>query len=378
MGTIGCMSERHAGDPPTTPIPSVPSSPAAGPAPAAGVPQPPPHSPQPGRGAGAGWGSGQGGDDGRSGEVDGEGSAPGRRVRRPALLLAAVAVAAAVIGGGTAAGVQELTGGGSGDSSSTVVRGSNASSTGKGAVSEVADAVGPSVVEIESASGAGGSTGSGVVTSEDGEILTNNHVVSGSDSVKVTFSDGRSARAEVLGTSPDHDLALIKAQDVGDLTAATLGDSDEVGVGDQVVAIGSPGGLSGTVTSGIVSATNREVTVEKDEGQDGGRVPEAGPGQGQDGGDWPFEYGGGEYNGEVGGSTTSYKAIQTDASLNPGNSGGALVDLEGKVVGINSAMYSSSSSAGSGSGGDGSVGLGFAIPVNDVKGLLEDMRSGDS
>lgn len=287
-----------------------------------------------------------------------------RRARGPVPLLAAVAVGAAVVGGGTAVGVQELTGGDSDSVTSGTVPGSNAS-TGGGTVADAARTVTPSVVEISAGSGTGESTGSGVVISEDGEILTNNHVVSGSGSVRVTFHDGRSAEADVVGTSPDHDMALLDARDVSGLQAAALGDSDQVGVGDQVVAIGSPGGLTGTVTSGIVSALNRDVTVEKDEGRTGG-------------GHWPFEFGGGEYNGDVGSSTTTYKAIQTDTSLNPGNSGGALVDLDGKVIGINSAMHSSGSSAGSGSGSGGSVGLNFAIPVNDVKEILDDLRGGGS
>ncbi|MGW7519370.1 S1C family serine protease [Streptomyces sp. NPDC054796] len=296
-----------------------------------------------------------------------------RRMRRPVALLAAVAVGAAVIGGGTAVGVQQLLGGNDRTSATSTVSGTNASSAAAdGTVAGVAKAVSPSVVEIQATSGNGQSTGSGVVISEDGEILTNNHVVSGSQSVKVTFSNGKTATAEVVGTSPDHDMALIKVQGVSDLTPATLGDSSKVGVGDQVVAIGSPEGLSGTVTSGIVSALDREVTVQKEDGQ------QQGQGQGQGGQRWPFEFGGGQYNGEVGGDTTSYKAIQTDASLNPGNSGGALLNMDGEVIGINSAMYSSSSGSGGASASDsGSVGLGFAIPVNDVKKILDDLRDGN-
>jgi putative serine protease PepD len=120
------------------------------------------------------------------------------------------------------------------------------------------------------------------------------------------------------------------------------------------------------VTSGIVSALNRDVTVSTDENQ----------GQGQGGDDqWPFRFGGREFNGDTGSSTTTYKAIQTDASLNPGNSGGALFDANGRVIGINSAMYSSGSQASS-SAEAGSIGLGFAIPVNTVKSDLAALRSG--
>ncbi|MGW2640199.1 S1C family serine protease, partial [Streptomyces sp. NPDC001348] len=146
------------------------------------------------------------------------------------------------------------------------------------------------------------------------------------------------------------------------LKAATLGDSGDIQVGDQVVAIGSPEGLSDTVTSGIVSALNPDVSVPTDESQ------------GQGNGLWPFWFGGQEFNGDTGSSTTTYKAIQTDASLNPGNSGGALITMNGDVVGINSAMYSSGSDQSS--SGSGSVGLGFAIPVNTVKSDLAKLRAG--
>uniref|UniRef100_UPI0015EE6023 S1C family serine protease n=1 Tax=Streptomyces albidus (ex Kaewkla and Franco 2022) TaxID=722709 RepID=UPI0015EE6023 len=236
----------------------------------------------------------------------------------------------------------------------------------------VARSVGPSVVEIKATSGSGQSTGSGVIISEDGEILTNNHVVANAESVRITLHDGRTASADVVGRAADRDMALLKARDVEDLTPAKLGDSDDVGVGDPVVAIGSPEGLSGTVTSGIVSAKDREVTVRNEDGGGGGGQG----GQGYEGGDWPFEFGGGTYNGDPGKDTTTYKAIQTDASLNPGNSGGALATMDGRIIGINSATYSSGSGSGTSAGGGGSVGLGFAVPVNSVKDVLGDMRSG--
>lgn len=289
----------------------------------------------------------------------------------PVAAVAALALGAAALGGGTAAGLEELLGrdGGSGVNG-TVADGSQASAGADGTVSGVARAVGPSVVEIKASSDGGESTGSGVVVSEEGEILTNNHVVAGADSVRVTFHDGSTAEADVVGRAADRDMALIEARDADSPTPAKLGDSDKVGVGDQVVAIGSPQGLTGTVTSGIVSAKDRDVTV-RNEGGDGG---DGGGGQGRQGGDWPFEFGGGQYNGDPGEETTTYKAIQTDASLNPGNSGGALATMDGRVIGFNSATYSSGS--GSGSGAGASSGLGFAVPVNDVKDVLGDLRSG--
>ncbi|WP_258396277.1 S1C family serine protease [Streptomyces sp. Amel2xB2] len=302
-----------------------------------------------------------------------------RGVRLPVAGLSALVLSAALLGGGTAVGVGELLGSGAGSGvAGTVADARQTSADSAGTVADVARAVGPSVVEIKAASGTGESTGSGVVISEDGEILTNNHVVSGTDSVSITFSDGKTATAKVVGRAAGIDMALLEAQNVQGLTPAKLGDSDTVGVGDEVVAIGSPEGLSGTVTSGIVSAKNREVTVsdESDESDESGQS--GGGGQDGRGENWPFEFGGGQYNGDPGEKTTTYKAIQTDASLNPGNSGGALATTDGRIVGFNSAMYSSGSDSGSGAStsGGGSVGLGFAVPVDSVKDVLGDLRSG--
>ncbi|MDN3028782.1 trypsin-like peptidase domain-containing protein [Streptomyces sp. S.PB5] len=287
--------------------------------------------------------------------------APKKRARGPLALLAAVAIVAAAIGGGTAYGIQELTGSDTVASSSTSTN--VIPSAAKGTVSGVAKAVSPSIVEINATSNAGESTGSGVIITGDGEIITNNHVISGASTIKVSTSDGKTYTANVVGTDPAKDLALIKLENASGLSAATLGDSDGVQVGDQVVAIGSPEGLTGTVTSGIVSALNRDVTVSTDEGR-----------QQQGGGQWPFEFGGQQFNGDTGSSTTTYKAIQTDASLNPGNSGGALIDMNGNIIGINSAMYSASSDASTA----GSSGLGFSIPINTVKSDLATLRAGGS
>ncbi|MDQ0909550.1 putative serine protease PepD [Streptomyces canus] len=291
--------------------------------------------------------------------------APKKRTRGPLALLAAVAIVAAAIGGGTAYGIQELTG------NDTVATSSSTStnvvpSSAKGTVSGVAKAVSPSIVEINATSNAGESTGSGVIITSDGEIITNNHVISGATSIKVSTSDGKTYTAKVVGTDSKKDLALIKLENASGLTVANLGDSDGVQVGDEVVAIGSPEGLTGTVTSGIVSALNRDVTVATDEGQSQTQ------GQGGGNGQWPFEFGGQQFNGDTGSSTTTYKAIQTDASLNPGNSGGALIDMNGNIIGINSAMYSASSDSSTA----GSAGLGFSIPINTVKSDLATLRAG--
>ncbi|MFJ9111739.1 S1C family serine protease [Streptomyces sp. NPDC102283] len=303
-----------------------------------------------------------------------------RRAKRPIALLAAVALAAGVIGGGTATLVGQLNGGGSAATGSGgAVNGTTVSQSSKGTVSGVAEAVSPAIVEIGAASSAGSSTGSGVVITEDGEIVTNNHVISGAQQIQVTLSTGRTYTADVLGTDPDKDLALIKLRGASGLKTATLGDSSQVKVGDQVVAIGSPEGLTGTVTSGIVSALDRDVTVAKDDSGSSGQGQGQGQGQGGQGGgqQWPFEFGGQQFNGDTGEETTTYKALQTDASLNPGNSGGALINMDGEIIGINSAMYApSSSAAGSGSAA-GSVGLGFAIPVDTLKADLDTLRAGD-
>jgi putative serine protease PepD len=305
-------------------------------------------------------------------------------VRVPVVALVALVLGGAVLGGGAAAGVQQLLGEDGGSAAGAVANGTHTSASDGGSVAEVARSVGPSVVEIKASSDTGQSTGSGVVISKDGEILTNNHVVANADSVRITFHDGRTATAGVVGRAPDRDMALVKARNVDGLTPAKLGDSGKVGVGDQVVAIGSPEGLSGTVTSGIVSATDRKVTGRKESGDGGSSGGSQGGqggqgsqgGQGYDGDDWPFEFGGGRYNGDPGEDTTTYEALQTDASLNPGNSGGALVTMDGRVIGINSAMYSSGSGSGVAAGGGGSVGLGFAVPIDAVKEVLGDMRSG--
>ncbi|MFF2201283.1 S1C family serine protease [Streptomyces sp. NPDC058145] len=292
----------------------------------------------------------------------------GQRTRGPIALLAAVAIVAAAVGGGTAYAFQELTGKdtvASPGTTTTVVPSSK-----RGDVAAIASAVSPSVVEIQATLSNGSSTGSGVIITSGGEIVTNNHVVSGASSIKVRTSDGKSYTADVVGTDSSKDLALIKLQGASGLTAAALGDSSDVQVGDSVVAIGSPEGLTGTVTSGIVSSLDRDVTVSTDESQGQSR------GQGEDG-QWPFQFGGRQFNGDTGSSTTTYKAIQTDASLNPGNSGGALIDASGHVIGINSAMYSSSSQASSSSDA-GSVGLGFAIPVDTVKSDLAKLRAGST
>lgn len=163
---------------------------------------------------------------------------PAARAKRPVALLAAVALAAAVVGGGTAAAVQQLTA--PHNTAGTGVNGTNVSQSSNGTVSGVAEQVSPSVVRIDTRTASGQGTGSGIVVTADGEIVTNNHVVNGASEVEVTMSDGKKYQAEIVGTDPDKDLALIKLQGASGLKPAKLGDSGGLKVGDQVVAIGSP------------------------------------------------------------------------------------------------------------------------------------------
>ncbi|MFJ9376013.1 S1C family serine protease [Streptomyces sp. NPDC101455] len=333
-------------------------------------------------GGGDGYGAGDGGAlaaDGSGGHggdtallthVQGEAPKPKKRARGPFALLAAVAIVAAAVGGGTAYAFQELTGKDTVATSSTTT--AVVPSSKKGDVATIAATVSPSVVEVEATLSNGSSTGAGVIITTDGQIVTNNHVISGASSIKVKTSDGKSYTAKVVGTDSKKDLALLKLENASGLKAATLGNSAGVQIGDTVVAIGSPEGLTGTVTSGIVSALNRDVTVSTDESQSQGSDSSGGSGQ------WPFQFGGQQFNGDTGSSTTTYKAIQTDASLNPGNSGGALIDANGNIIGINSAMYSSSSDSSSSSSEAGSIGIGFAIPINTVKADLASLRAGGS
>jgi putative serine protease PepD len=201
-----------------------------------------------------------------------------------------------------------------------------------GSVAEIAQRVLPSVVSIEAQTGRGGSTGSGFIIDSRGYILTNNHVIassamSGGD-IRVRLSDGFSYDAKVIGRDSSYDLAVIKIV-APNLKALQFGDSDEVAVGDSVIAIGSPLGLSGTVTLGIISAKDRAVTA-----------------------------------GEGDAESAFINALQTDAAINPGNSGGPLVNSTGAVIGVNSAIASLGTTF---SGQSGSIGLGFAIPINQAR-----------
>ncbi|MFD8701012.1 S1C family serine protease [Kitasatospora sp. NPDC059648] len=306
----------------------------------------------------------------------GHGGRPGRGLLRGRLaLVTAVAAIAAVIGGVTGGLVADRQP--SGSRVGTIASPVSARTDGSANVPAIASAVSPSVVQITVKSGNGTATGTGVVLNDSGRILTNFHVIDtaadGSGRITVTFKDGSTAPATVTGTDKKLDVAVITATGTKSLAPAVLGDSSTVAVGDPVVAIGNPDGLTGTVTSGIISAENRDVTVQLDEGTTSGNGGFGFPDLPGLRGSIPQQ--------RSGGDTTTYKAFQTDAALNPGNSGGPLINANGQVIAINSAMYApngANSTAGGGSSTAGSVGLGFAIPINDVKQVLPKLEAGQN
>ena len=277
--------------------------------------------------------------------------------RRRTGLAAAVVATSLLVGGGAGLGGAAVwdathdepttTASATTASTSTVANQSQAPAA-DGSVESVAQKVLPSVVKIDVTGQGGSASGSGIILTADGTILTNNHVVEMAQdggTLKVSFDDGTSADAEILGTDPLTDTAVIKASGVSDLTPATVGKSANLGVGEGVVAIGSPYGLDATVTSGIVSALDRPVNVGSDDQ----------------------------------GNSTTYPAIQTDAAINPGNSGGPLVDMTGAVVGINSSIRTAASESPYGSSGQsGSIGLGFAIPIDEVMPIVDQMAQGET
>jgi putative serine protease PepD len=268
----------------------------------------------------------------------------------------AVAVVSAAVGGGVALAVQPHH-----PTTTTVAAGRGAApgqpaaSLPAGSVEQVAAKVVPSVVKLETAMGRQSEEGSGIILSSDGLILTNNHVVAasaqggqqggaqggqpgGESTATVTFNDGRTAPFTVVGTDPSSDIAVVRAQGVSGLTPITIGSSSNLKVGQDVVAVGSPLGLEGTVTSGIVSALNRPVAA----------------------------------GGDAGDQNSVLDAIQTDAAINPGNSGGALVNMNGELVGINSAIASLGDTS-SPQAQSGNIGLGFAIPADQAKRIADEL-----
>jgi putative serine protease PepD len=289
-----------------------------------------------GGGSGAGgWGSSY------------EQPAPKRKNGRGGLV-AAILVAALVAGGvGGGIGYSLAKNNDSSTDSTTVSAPSSSGDVKRasGTVANVAAKALPSTVtiEAESSSGSGG-TGTGFVFDTQGHILTNNHVVAEAvdgGKLTATFPDGKKYDAEVVGHAQGYDVAVIKLKNApSDLKPLTLGDSDRVAVGDSTIAIGAPFGLSNTVTTGIISAKNRPVASS---------------------------------DGSASSKASYMSALQTDASINPGNSGGPLLDAQGAVIGINSAIQSSSSGGLGGTSQSGSIGLGFAIPINQAKHVAQQL-----
>ncbi|MFE2610391.1 S1C family serine protease [Streptomyces mirabilis] len=304
----------------------------------AGWPPPPPAVPSyaDGGGSGAGgWGSSY------------EQPAPQPKNRRGGLV--AAILVAALVAGGVGGGIgYSLAKNNDNSTDSTTVSAPSGSGDVKrasGTVANVAAKALPSTVtiEAESSSGSGG-TGTGFVFDTQGHILTNNHVVADAvdgGKLTATFPNGKKYDAEVVGHAQGYDVAVIKLKNApSDLKPLTLGDSDAVAVGDSTIAIGAPFGLSNTVTAGIISAKNRPVASS---------------------------------DGSASSKASYMSALQTDASINPGNSGGPLLDAQGAVIGINSAIQSSSSGGLGGTSQSGSIGLGFAIPVNQAKHVAQQL-----
>ncbi|MFF0362942.1 S1C family serine protease [Streptomyces sp. NA02536] len=306
-------------------------------------PPPPPSTPS--------YGGGHGGGDGGHGGHGGGGW--GSSYQQPApkngggrgRMIAGVLVAA-LVAGGLGGGLGYTLAKENDSNGSTTVSSSTSGGNVKrdpGTVAGVAAKALPSTVTIsaESSSGEGG-TGTGFVFDTQGHIVTNNHVVADAvdgGKLSATFPNGKKYDAEVVGHAQGYDVAVIKLKSApSDLKPLTLGNSDDVAVGDSTIAIGAPFGLSNTVTTGIISAMNRPVASSDGTG-----------------------------------SQASYmSALQTDASINPGNSGGPLLDAQGNVIGINSAIQSTSN-GGFGTGQAGSIGLGFAIPINQAKYVAQEL-----
>ncbi|WP_239647294.1 S1C family serine protease [Nocardiopsis baichengensis] len=214
---------------------------------------------------------------------------------------------------------------------------SDAPSRAPDTIAGVAQRVSPSVVSIQPTDRGQGGNGSGFVIADD-HVVTNFHVAGAlEDGMEVVYGNGRSSPAEIVGTRPESDLAVVKVERPQQVEPLEFGPSEDVTVGDQVIAIGAPLGLAGTVTTGIISAKDRSVAL----GEEGAR--------------------------------TDIDALQTDAAINPGNSGGPLVDLEGRVIGVNTAIATMGAAPGEQSG---SIGLGFAIPSEQVEAVVQEIIDG--
>jgi putative serine protease PepD len=273
---------------------------------------------------------------------------PHQRSRGAALMVGglAIAVVSAGVGGGVALAVHPYPLPQSAMGSAALGASQPAANISAGSVEQVAAKVVPSVVALHTDAGSQSYEGSGIILTADGLIMTNAHVVSaaadadpvglGGAHTTVTFADGHTAPFAIVAADPTSDVAVVRAQGIAGLTPVTLGTSGNLRVGQEVLAVGSPLGLDGTVTTGIISALDRPVSTVSDSAN----------------------------------QATALDAIQTDAPMNPGNSGGPLVNMNGQVIGMNSAIASMGSSPDAQSG---SIGLGFAIPVDQAKRVADEL-----
>jgi putative serine protease PepD len=270
---------------------------------------------------------------------------PQRHSRGVALFAAALAIAAVSAGGGAVTAITVYPQAPTRSTVAAAAATSPAASLRTDSIEQAAAKVIPSVVELQTELGTQADLGSGIVLTSDGLIMTNAHVVApaqqavsadpGRVGTLVTFADGRTAPFAVLATDPTSDIAVVRAEGMSGLTPITFGSSADLRVGQQVAAVGSPLGFGGTVTAGVISALHRPVSTASNSANQGATID----------------------------------AIQTDAPLNPGNSGGAMVNANGQLIGMNSA----NASLGSTSGESGSVGLGFAIPVDEAKRIADEL-----
>jgi putative serine protease PepD len=312
--------------------------------------------------------------------------------RNTGLIIATLAIGALIggVAGGGVVGIYAA-------SQNTTVKSSNAAGATNITVNNPNDATvvtavaakaSPSVVTISVTGGSSGGTGSGIILSSDGYVLTNTHVVTldgqASDvTVQVQDNDGKLYSAKVIGTDPTTDLAVIKLNNASGLTPATFADSSKLNVGDTAVAIGAPLGLSGTVTNGIVSALNRSISIASSAAPSTGDSTQGNGNGNGDGSGGPFNLWNFDLPGQGGSgsgsqsqttptATISLPVIQTDAAINPGNSGGALLNDKAEIIGVNVAIASASDTS-STSGQSGSIGVGFAIPANLAQRIAQEL-----
>jgi putative serine protease PepD len=298
--------------------------------------------------------------------------------RRLAFPLVAAVLVAGLLGGAVGAGTVVILRGGNSDSASNasnqavVINDTANVST----VTAVAAKASPSVVTIQVSGGSTSGSGSGEFISADGYVLTNNHVATldgatATPTIRVQDNEGNIYKATIVGTDPTVDLAVLKVDSTKTFTPIEWANSDKLNVGDATIAMGAPLGLAGTVTAGIISALNRSIQIASSAVPDT-TTQDTTPNQGGSPFDlWNFDFGQGQSGStqSSAAATISVPVIQTDASINPGNSGGALLDAQGRLIGINVAI----ASAGGSSSGSGSIGLGFALPSNLAKRVSDEI-----